>query len=65
MSGTVAPGAVEFRGSGRDENDSPILKRVRIVQVNPDTVDQVWEKSANNGAQWTTEFKMEYIRKKP
>jgi hypothetical protein len=65
MSGAVAPGAAEFRGPGRDESDAPVLKRVRIVQVNPDTVDQVWEKSANNGAQWTTEFKMEYIRKKP
>ena len=65
MSGAVAPGAAEFRGPGRDDNDSPILKRVRIIQVNPDTVDQIWEKSANKGAQWTTEFKMEYIRKKP
>jgi hypothetical protein len=33
--------------------------------VNADKVEQIWEKSADNGATWAMEFKMEYLRKKP
>lgn len=65
FSGTVADGSAEFRSPGRDENGTTVLKRVRVVRVNPRTVDQIWEKSADNGATWAPDFKMEYLRKAP
>jgi len=65
LSGTVSDGSAEFQGPGRDEDGMSVLKRVRIVRVNPQTVDQIWEKSTDNGATWTTDFKMEYLRKAP
>jgi hypothetical protein len=65
FSGTVSDGSAEFHGSGRDENGANVLKRVRVIRVNPLTVDQIWEKSADNGASWTTDFTMEYLHKAP
>jgi hypothetical protein len=65
MKGRVAPSAAEFEGPAQDENGAEVLKRVKVVRVNADNVEQIWEKSADNGATWTTEFRMEYLRKKP
>ena len=65
FTGSAGPSEGELHGPGRDENGAAVLKRVRIVHVGPDTVDQIWEKSADKGATWSTEFKMEYLRKKP
>jgi hypothetical protein len=65
FSGTVADGSAEFQGPGRGANGTAVLKRVRVVRVNPQTVDQIWENSENNGATWTMDFKMEYLRKTP
>jgi hypothetical protein len=64
MKGGVTAGSAELQGPGRDENGAAILKRVKVVRVNADNVEQIWEKSADNGASWTTEFKMEYVRRK-
>ena len=64
MKGMVTKGLAAFQGPGRDENGGEVLKRVKVVLVNPDNVEQIWEKSMDNGASWTTEFKMEYVRKK-
>jgi hypothetical protein len=41
-----------------------IVNRVRIVRIGPDKVEQIWEKSSDHGATWTTEFRGEYSRKK-
>ena len=65
FSGTVSNGSAEFQGPGRNENGAAVLKRVRVVRVNAQRVDQIWEKSADKGASWTTDFKMEYLRKTP
>ena len=65
LSGTVSDGSMDFQGPGQDENGAAVLKRVRVVRVNPQTVDQIWEKSADHGTTWTTDFKMEYLRKTP
>ena len=65
LSGNVAAGGAALKGPGRDENGAAILKQVKVVRVNPDTVEQIWEKSVDGGATWTTDFKMEYLRKKP
>jgi hypothetical protein len=41
-----------------------IVNRVRIVRIGPDKVEQIWEKSSDLGATWTTEFRGGYSRKK-
>lgn len=65
FTGTVTDGSAQFQGPGLDENGKTVMKRVRVVRVNPQTVDQLWEKSADNGVTWATDFKMEYLRKTP
>jgi hypothetical protein len=63
MKGFVTPGSAEFQGPGRDENGGAVVKRVSVVRVNADKVDQIWQKSIDDGVTWITEFKMEYVRK--
>ena len=60
----VTPGSAEFRGPC-DADGKAILKRVRVVRVNADSVEQIWEKSLDSGASWATEFRMGYSRKRP
>jgi len=64
MKGNVTPGSAALQGPARDENGRAVLKRVRIVRVSADSVEQIWEKSADNGVSWATDFKMEYVRGK-
>lgn len=65
MGGTATDGAAQLQGPARDENNTAVLKRVRVVRIDANNVQQIWEKSADNGATWTTDFKMEYIRIRP
>jgi hypothetical protein len=65
LRGTVASGEAALLGPGYDESGAPVLKRVKVVRVNPDTVEQIWQKSEDHGLSWTTDFKMEYVRRKP
>lgn len=64
FAGKVASGSAEFVGPSRGPKGEPDLNRIRIVRISPDKVEQIWEKSADNGATWTTEFRGEYLRKK-
>jgi len=63
LKGTVTPGSAEFMGPSRDENGKIVLNKVKIVRVNQDNVEQVWQKSPDNGASWTTDVRMLYARK--
>ncbi len=65
LKGAVAPVSAEFDGPSRDANGKAVLNRVKVLRVTADNVEQIWEKSPDNGASWTTEFRMEYSRKKP
>ena len=65
MKGSVAPGTAEFQGPARDKSGSEVLKKVRVARLNADNVEQIWEKSTDGGVTWTTDFKMEYVRRKP
>jgi hypothetical protein len=65
VDGKVTPGAAEFSGPSRGANGETILNRVRIVRISHDKVEQVWEKSSDNGATWTAEFRGEYSRRRP
>ena len=64
-SAATAGSAAALQGPALDENGEPILKRVRIVRAAADKVEQIWEKSLDNGATWVAEFRMEYARTRP
>ncbi len=64
VNGKVASGSAEFVGSSHGTDGETIVNRVRIVRIGPDRVEQIWEKSSDHGATWTTEFRGEYSRKK-
>jgi hypothetical protein len=65
LKGAMTPGAAELQGPAADENGRALLKRVRVVRVNPDKVEQIWEKSLDGGSSWLPEYRMEYLRKRP
>ncbi|MGC1969123.1 MAG: hypothetical protein WA673_21860 [Candidatus Acidiferrales bacterium] len=65
FTGKVTPGAAEFRGPSRGPGGKPVLNRIKLVRLSHDKVEQSWEKSADNGKTWTTEFRGEYTRKHP
>lgn len=64
-SGKVSSGSAQFEGASRGENGETVLNRVKIVRVNPDAVEQTWQKSSDNGATWEIVFRGEYSRVKP
>jgi hypothetical protein len=63
VEGTVASGSAEFHGPSRGPNGESFLNRVKIIRVSADKVEQIWEKSTDNGATWKTVFSGEYSRK--
>ena len=63
--GKVSSGVAEFSGPSRGPNGETVLNRVRIRRIGPDKVEQIWEKSPDNGASWATDFHGEYLRRKP
>jgi hypothetical protein len=63
--GTVGPGAAEFYGPSRSESGAVVLNRIKVTRISGDKVEQTWEKSADKGATWTTEYRGEYSRLKP
>jgi hypothetical protein len=63
--GKIANGSGEFTGPSRGSSGEAVLNRIKIVRVNANKVEQSWEKSTDNGATWTVEFRGEYTRKNP
>jgi hypothetical protein len=61
----VSSGSAEFSSPSRGPDGQPVLNRVTIVRLGPDKVEQLWEKSTDNGATWSTEFRGEYTRSQP
>jgi hypothetical protein len=39
------------------------LNRVKVIRLNPNKVEQTWEKSNDNGATWSVVFRGEYSRR--
>jgi hypothetical protein len=64
VNGKAASGSAEFSGPSQGTDGQMIVNRVRILRIGPDKVEQIWEKSSDLGATWTTEFRGEYSRKK-
>jgi hypothetical protein len=63
VDGRVVADAAEFRGSSGGPNGATVLNRVRVVRTTPNTIEQTWEKSTDNGATWTTVFRGQYTRR--
>jgi hypothetical protein len=60
--GTVEAGSAEFDGQSRGPDGTTVLNKVTVKRITPDKVEQKWEKSSDNGANWTTVFRGEYSR---
>ena len=64
-SGKVASGSAAFEGTSRGPNGESFLNRVKVIRLNPNRVEQTWEKSNDNGANWNVVFRGEYSRANP
>ena len=65
VDGKVSPGVAEFTGPSRGEQGATILNRVTIRRISDNHVEQIWQKSSDNGKTWTTAFRGEYTRRQP
>jgi hypothetical protein len=61
-SGKVASDTAAFEGTSRGPKGESVFNRVKIIRLNPNTVEQTWEKSTDNGASWNVVFRGEYSR---
>jgi hypothetical protein len=61
--GKVSNGLAEFAGPSRGPDGQKVLNRIKVTRVDANNVEQSWEKSADNGATWTTVFRGHYSRK--
>ena len=64
-SGKIADGTAEFEGTSRGPNGESVLNRVKVIRLNPNKIEQRWEKSSDNGATWNVAFRGEYSRANP
>jgi hypothetical protein len=65
LDGKVTSGSAVFSGPSHGPNGETVLNRISIVRGGSKTVTQLWQKSADNGATWSTEYRGEYSRSGP
>jgi len=65
VDGKVSPDTAEFRGPSKGENGQPVLNRLKVTRLPADKLEEVWEKSTDNGNTWTTAYRAEYSRANP
>ena len=65
VDGKVSPETAEFRGPSKGENGQPVLNRLKVTRLPADKLEEVWEKSTDNGNTWTTAYRAEYSRANP
>jgi hypothetical protein len=63
--GKVAGGTAEFEGTSHGPHGESMLNRVKVIRLNPNKVEQTWEKSNDSGATWNVVFRGEYSRANP
>lgn len=61
-SGKVLSSVAEFQGTSHGPQGETVLNKVRVVRIDANRVEQTWQKSTDNGATWTMEFRGEYTR---
>jgi len=64
LNGKVAAGSAEFTGPSSGPAGATVLNRITILRKGTGQAEQIWQKSSDNGATWTTQFRLEYTRKK-
>jgi hypothetical protein len=65
LDGKVSLGAAEFHGPSRGPNGEVVLNRLKVVRVSVNKLEETWDKSTDNGANWTTAYRAEYSRVNP
>src|SRR5215469_6422755 len=65
LDGKVSSDLAEFHGPSRGPNGEGVLNRLKIIHLSPDKLEEVWEKSVDKGATWTTAYRAKYSREKP
>jgi hypothetical protein len=65
LDGKVTSDVAEFHGPSRGTNGETVLNRLKIIRVSPDKLEEVWEKSTDNGAHWIAAYSVEYSRANP
>lgn len=65
LDGKVAGGTAEFHGPSRGSNGEAVLNKLRVVRLSPNKIEETWEKSTDNGVNWTTAYRVEYSRTNP
>jgi hypothetical protein len=63
VSGKVADGTAEFLGPSVGAHGEAVLNRIRLVRLAHDRLEQIWEKSVDNGQTWSRQFRLEYTRR--
>lgn len=62
LDGKVSSEKAEFHGPSRGPNGETVLNRLQVIHVPPDSMQEVWEKSNDNGVTWTTAYRVQYSR---
>lgn len=65
VDGKVTSDTAEFRGPSKGENGQPILNRLKVTRLPAGKLEELWEKSTDNGNTWTTAYRAEYSRATP
>src|SRR5215469_2769108 len=60
--GKVTASKAEFRGPSRGPNGETVLNRLTVTRMPSNKLEESWEKSSDNGANWTTSYRAEYVR---
>jgi hypothetical protein len=65
VDGNVSTDSAEFRGPSKGPNGESILNRLKVNRLPADKLEEIWEKSTDNGNTWTTAYRAEYSRANP
>jgi hypothetical protein len=65
VNGQVSDGRAEFLGPSRGPNGEAVLNRIRLLRNASHQLEQIWEKSSDEGKTWTTQFRLQYSAKHP
>jgi hypothetical protein len=65
VNGRVSDQRAEFLGPSRGPNGEAVLNRIRLLRNAPHQLEQIWEKSSDEGKTWTTQFRLQYSAKHP
>lgn len=60
VNGRVSDERAEFLGPSRGPNGEAVLNRIRLLRNAPHQLEQIWEKSNDEGKTWTTQFRLQY-----